>query len=126
MAPQLAIRLMVPACAKATSDDEYPFATIFTLDGNVGPGTPTVQPISGPAPPEPWEIFSAARNTSLPLSSVAQFICGACCGSGSKLPFRGLLEERQRLGPSTTTLARHQQARMIPCRPRRVSGPSHL
>lgn len=72
MAPQLAIRLMVPACANATSDDEYPLATIITLDGNVGPGTSTV-PIAGPAPPEPWEIFSAARNTSLPLSTVAQF-----------------------------------------------------
>jgi hypothetical protein len=38
MAPQLAIRLMVPACAKATSDDEYPFATIITAGRQRGAG----------------------------------------------------------------------------------------
>jgi hypothetical protein len=45
---------------------------ISTADPTSIRGTPTVQPIAGPAPPEPWEIFSAVRKTSLPLSTVAQ------------------------------------------------------
>jgi hypothetical protein len=45
---------------------------ISTADPTSISGTPTVQPIAGPAPPEPWQIFSAVRNTSLPLSTVAQ------------------------------------------------------
>jgi hypothetical protein len=45
---------------------------ISTADPTSIRGTPTVQPIAGPAPPESWEIFSAVRNTSLPLSTVAQ------------------------------------------------------
>jgi hypothetical protein len=45
---------------------------ISTADPTSISGTPTVQPIAGPAPPEPRQIFSAARNTSLPLSTVAQ------------------------------------------------------
>jgi hypothetical protein len=45
---------------------------ICTADPTSSRGTPTVQPIAGPAPPEPWEIISAVRNTSLPLSTVGQ------------------------------------------------------
>jgi hypothetical protein len=45
---------------------------ISTADPTSIRGTPTVQPIAGSAPPEPWEIFGALRNTSLPPSSVAQ------------------------------------------------------
>jgi hypothetical protein len=44
---------------------------ISTADPTSIRGTPTVQPTAGPAPPEPWEIFSAVRKTSLPLSTVA-------------------------------------------------------
>ena len=45
---------------------------ISTADPASIKGTPTVQPKAGPAPPEPLEIFSAVRNTSLPLSTAAQ------------------------------------------------------
>jgi hypothetical protein len=60
-------------------------------------GLPTVQPIAGPSPPEPSEIFSGARNNVMPLVSVAQetgpqFIWGACCGTGLKRSFRRLSE----------------------------------
>jgi hypothetical protein len=45
---------------------------ISTTDPTSIKGTPTVQPIAGPAPPEPSEIFSAVHNASLPLSTGAQ------------------------------------------------------
>jgi hypothetical protein len=35
-------------------------------------GLSTVQPIAGPSPPEPSEIFSSARNNLMPLPSVVQ------------------------------------------------------
>jgi hypothetical protein len=45
---------------------------ISTADPTSIGGTPTAQPIAGPAPPEPWEILSAVQNASLPLSTAAQ------------------------------------------------------
>jgi hypothetical protein len=35
-------------------------------------GLPKMQPIAGPLPPEPSEIFCSSRNNVLPVASVAQ------------------------------------------------------
>jgi hypothetical protein len=45
---------------------------ISTADPTSIKGAPTAQSKAGPVPPEPSEIFSVVRNTSLPPSSVAQ------------------------------------------------------
>jgi hypothetical protein len=82
---------------------------ISTADPTSIRGMPTVQPIAGSAPPEPWEIFSAVRNTSLPPSTVAertgpQFICGVCCSPGRKRPLRrGLWKSGGQAPPRRTT-----------------------
>jgi hypothetical protein len=45
---------------------------ISTTDPTSIRGTPTAQPITGPAPPERRKIFSAVQDTSLPLSTGAR------------------------------------------------------
>jgi hypothetical protein len=43
-----------------------------TTDPTSISGMSTVQPMAGPSPPEPSEIFSGVRNNLMPLASVAQ------------------------------------------------------
>jgi len=81
---------------------------ISTADPTSIRGMPTVQPIAGSAPPEPWEIFSAVRNTSLPPSTVAertgpQFICGVCCGPGRNDRFGGFCKSGSAWGQAPRT-----------------------